>query len=454
MSPTRPSLHLAGLLALALAPLAACTKDNPNHCADGDTRPECTVDARPIDAAEGCTEMPSLCTADESCVDDVCVDCNTTADRQSADCDDPAAPVCGANRDCRACAADTECDSELCDHGACAPDGQVLFVKHDGDDSGGNDCLDSATPCKTLTHALTLVPTGAATADNLRYIKMLTRGDYVEPNVVTISDKLVVIIGAPLAGSGSDRSVIDRMGNGPSLVINTGANVRLEQLAVNNGTNNLMADGITCSGATLVADGILVDNNNGTGIVGDACELTLRNSTVMRNDEGGIAVAGGGRAVVVNNIIVDNGGGMSDFGGLRIGAGVESSSVIQANTVVANNSVGSDGITCVLPAITVLDTIIFGDAAKPRVSGTCVFDHTLYGPDDPGALLGTARGNMLVPAIADFKFQAAGDYHIKADSVAKGKGTVTGLAPEAAKDMDGQVRPQGAPDVGADEIPD
>jgi hypothetical protein len=259
-------------------------------------------------------------------------------------------------------------------------------------------------------------------------------------------------VGVPV--NAGNRSYIVRNTNGPALVIDDDANVRLERIGVNDSANNMAANGIQCSSARLVADGIEVRGNDGNGISSVACELVLRNSSISENTTGGVSVSGG-RVVIVNNVIVDNGSNtMSSYGGLRIDVGTDVASVVQSNTVMGNNATISDGVTCAIPGITVLNTIIFGDATKVRVAGTCTFDHTLYGPDDPGAMLGTARGNMLVPAMGDFNFEAPGDYHIKSDSVAKGKGTTTGLAAEAMTDVDGQPRPQGAPDVGADEIPD
>jgi hypothetical protein len=459
MSATRTVLAIFAAALLAAA-TAACETKNPNACTDGDQRPECTGLDAGIDAVEGCTDNPGLCTLEEDCLNDVCVDCTSANDRQSADCTDPAAPVCGTNRDCRACAADVECDSNLCDHGACAPVGQVLFVRPDGDAAPANECTNPATPCKTLTQAIAKVPaTGGDAGANRRFIKLMAIGTYTEPGVVIIDDKTVAILGAPLAGT--DRSLIDRSTNGPSLDIRNNADVRLERLGVVNGTANSSAHGIICSTSTLVATGIEIGNNSGVGLNADSCQLTLNASLVIRNAAGGIFVTGPARAVVTNNIIVDNGtstAGGSDFGALTITGTVLQSSVIQSNTAIGNEAITGqpDGIDCRVATITARNNIITGDATKARVAGACMHDHTLYGPDDPGGRLGTGNGNMLIPteAMLEFVNPAMRDWHIKPTSFAKGLGTTTGLAPEAMTDLDGQPRPQGAPDVGADEIPD
>ena len=464
MSPIRPGLRPACLLATLLVATAAgaCKTDNPNFCGDGDTRPECTGIDAGIDGRTGCMANPALCMAGvETCAaDDTCVDCVDGNDHQSADCTEAASPVCATNRDCRACAADSECDSAFCDHGLCAPAAQVLFVKFTGgDDGGSNHCADRAMPCKTLTHALAEVPpTGTDPSISRRYIKLMAAETYAEPGLVTIDGKTVVIVGTVTS---TDRSVIDRTNGGANMEIKGGADVRLEALAVANTTSS-GANGIFCrEGAKLLADNIEVANNTGIGLVGDTCNLTLQNSVVARSAGGGVSLTGNVRVVVVNNVIVDNGSsaaGGSDFGALLISASVMSTSVIQSNTAVSNHAVTGqpDGIDCRPAGLTTRNNIVTGDATKARVSGGCMHANVLYAPDDPGARLGGNNGNMLIPNEADLQFvnPATKDYHLKPASFAKGKGSTTGLAPEAAKDIDGQPRPQGAADVGADEVPD
>lgn len=444
----------ASLAASLLLGLAGCDKDNPGYCGN-----ECPVDADDIDAPSGCIANPGLCTGDLVCdtSDDTCVDCRMPNNHQSSECTSADQPVCGANRDCRACAADSECDSEFCDHGSCAPTGQVLFVRPNGDDGGGNMCTDKNAPCKTLTRAVAVTPTTAGSpATNRRFVKLMTVDTYPEPGLVSIDDKTMIIFGAPLAGT--DRSVIDRAGNGVTMEIKGGAEVRLERLSVSNGLNNTSADGIVCSSATLVADGIEIDNNNGTGLVGDACKLTLKNSVISRNDEAGISVQGE-RVVIVNNVIVENGGVASAFGGLQLLGGVLNTSVVQSNTIAhnrASNGTQPDGIDCAVSGLTVANNIVYGTTDRQRVAGVCTFVNTVFGPTDNGLRLTGGAGNVLTLTDVDFKFTDAAlrNYHIGATSVAKGKGTTTGLATEAMTDMDGQPRPQGACDVGADEIPD
>lgn len=454
---SHPRIVLASValsLVAALAGLAGCQKDNPGFCGT-----DCPIDADDIDAVQGCLDNPGLCSADETCLADVCVDCESGDDHQSAQCTDPLTPVCAADRDCRACAADSECDSNLCDHGSCAEAGKVLFVRPDGDPAAGNACTDSANPCKTVTQAIAKVPaTGGAPTANRRFIKLMTAATYLEPGIVSIDGKTIVIIGAPVAPG--SRSVIDRLTMGQTMEIKGQADVRLERVGVNDATGNPVT-GLECKESSkLVADGIEVTGNTGVGIDAVTCQLTLVNSYVATSLAGGVSIRGG-RAVVVNNVITGSGtSGIagSDFGGLLVNAAVATDSVIQSNTILSNHAADAktDGIDCSVAAITLRNHILIGDATKPRVLGTCGYANILFGPDDPGSRLTAAPGALLVANTADLQFvnPALRDYHIKSTSVAKGKGTSTGLAAEAMKDVDGEPRPQGAADVGVDEIAD
>lgn len=449
------------LAALALsAALAAtgCSKDNPNFCEGvGCDAIDAAIDS-PIDApVVGCDQNPGLCTgSDLNCVLDVCRDCDPANNQQDADCTEAAAPICGANNDCRSCTAHAECAKGVCFNGTC-PD-NVLFVAPTGNNAGGNQCTDVATPCQTLTHAIATrtPPINGDIAANRRFIRLLAAADYPEPGAVTIDDRAVWIIGP----AGADRAVIDRSGNGPTLVILNGAEVRLERIGVYNGANNAMADGITCAGSTLTAHGIEVHSNEGTGIVSDSCQLTLNACVISNNVEGGLSVIGG-RAVIVNNTIVGNGGSISTFGGVYLAPSVDATSVVQSNTVVNNISstvTESNGIDCRINGLIARNNIVFGDGSRPRVNGVCTHHNTLYGPTDPGLALGVANGNQLVVTDSEFKFQDPGarNYHLRIEqppSVAKDKGSATGIAPEAMTDLDGEARPQGTADVGCDEIP-
>ena len=452
-------------LALAAAVSTGCDEKNTNLCDDAclDGGIDAPIDAPPV---VGCVEDPGVCHDDDlTCVADVCKDCDVSVDdnTQTAACTTAAAPVCGAGNDCRPCTAHDECDGGVCFEGTC-PSG-VLFVATDGDDlSGSNPCTDRAAPCKTLTSTLTHVPAlGGNAAANRRFIRLLSTGEYGEPSSVVIDNKAVWIIGQPVTSFPSGgRSIIRRPGaNSATLSVQNSSDVYLESVGIAGGGGNTTAHALACASSTLVARGIDADGALGAGVNANECVLTLVNSLVTRNRAGGISINGTVAAVIVNNIIAENGAGNTPFGGLAIAAGPPATTVVQSNTIVFNNAAAgqADGVKCDVLGLAVQNNIVFTDSTRPRVSGTCTFSNTLYGPTDPNAALGVTNGNTLVltEALIQFRNASERDYRLNASatppSAARGLGSLTGLAPAAMTDIEGEMRPQGIVDVGCDEIP-
>lgn len=453
------------LLASALLVLAAsgCILKDSNHCALDNS---CPIDAReidaPIDGRMGCDQDPGICTPTENCLANVCVDCRTPSNMQDGDCETPEAPVCRTDNDCHPCMADSECTARLCFEGACPS--AVLFIAPGpaGNDEGGaRPCTNPAMPCRTLTHALTRVPAIGGDADANRRTIRVAPGAYDEPGQVVIDDKAVVIAGLPTGA----RPVFTRSGNGTMLRIANNADVHLDHIAISMSGNMLSHHGIDCSNATLVADDVELDRNRGVGLRSDGCTLTVTRSIISANGAGGID-ASSGTVRIVNNVIVRNGNDGSAFGGVSIGAGVVAAgSALQSNTIVGNSvtvALAPDGVVCPLTGLTARNNIIYGaNGLAPRVAGACPHVYTLFGPTDPGNLLTPGEGNMLVDSDARFLFRdpPMRDYRLMiiappgTASVARDKGTTTMAAEEAAFDLEGQGRPQGLPDVGADEIP-
>lgn len=339
---------------------------------------------------------------------------------------------------------DSECVSGFCFHGGCAPEGTVLYVRPDGMD-GANACTSATAPCRTVAQALSLVPSAGGSPTNRRYIKLVAAGLYAESVSLAIDDKHAVVRGP----AGEAEAVIAPADN---VRIANNSNVTLEHLTL----QRQNAGGIICSNSVLTVDGVRVVDSSTTGIRAEPCELTVRASVIAHNAGGGV-YAEAQRVVLVNNVIVDNGGILSSFGGIRV-SGLLQGSVVQSNTLVGNRAATGqvDGIDCNAVSLQLRNNIVFGASGRSRVGGNCAHDHTLYGPDDPDGRLGTTNGNRAIPDDAAFRFVATArdDYHIGAGSVANGAGTTTGLAAEALTDLDGEARPRGACDVGADEVGD
>jgi hypothetical protein len=444
---------MRGVLLVAVA-AAGCTFSRPADVPDRDA-------PIAVDATDGCIANPDVCDGtDTNCVDDRCVDCPLGDDHQHAACTELGAPICGADLDCRPCRVHEECDS-----GVCAPDGTcatgVLYVRTDGNDAGGtNDCTRRDNPCRTLTRAVaTVPPTAGNPTANRRFIRLINGGIYIEPAMVKIDNQTITVVGPPVA---SGRAVIDRVGTGVTLsVVNETdvSDVRLDRIGIEHRTSASSAHGLVCAGSTLVATQIEVTENGGVGIFSDDCSLTITASVIAENAGGAMRLRVG-RVVIVNNSIANNGGANSPYGGLEL-IGVSTASVVQSNTLMRNQSSTSgepDGMYCSVSGLIARNNIIYGDTTRPRVVGECAHRSTLYGPTDPNGALGTTDGNMLVTNESTFRFVSPStrDYHLTITdppSVARDKGSTTGIAPEATVDIDGEPRPQGLPDVGADEIP-
>lgn len=105
-----------------------------------------------------CSGDTPRCSPDRACV--ACLD--------STQCSDPAKPFCDDDTHaCRGCAADTECDSKVCDldQGTCAPVSEILYATPTGSVPA---CGNLDTPC-TFQQAVNF----AATITTKKYVKLL-----------------------------------------------------------------------------------------------------------------------------------------------------------------------------------------------------------------------------------------------------------------------------------------
>src|SRR5207248_1203718 len=121
-----------------------------------------------------------LCASDGACV--ACL--------SNADCADSAAPTCDAvTRACRACAADTDCDSGVCDlgEGACIGASDIYYVDDDAGCGAGDGS--AAAPLCSVAEAL-----GVFAFAPRNYVRVLP-GTY---HVATLTQlTLPWIVGAP-----------------------------------------------------------------------------------------------------------------------------------------------------------------------------------------------------------------------------------------------------------------
>ena len=487
----RSHVPLVPLLTLGILLVAACSKTNPavccttasdcaavglkdpKGCSDGllcrgnqciaetcATSADCDASA-PYCASGSCEMMcmdDSQCpgfgqdTSDTFCVSGACVACRAGMN----DCP-TTAPVCDMGT-CRACTADSDCASAVCDvdSGMCVAEDQIRYAGPSGNDA--NACTHAA-PC-TITKALNLVD-----AQHL-WVRMLP-GSYMPATVSIVNTNVkLVATGATLLNAG--------------LSVGAQSDVDVRGLTVDASTQSVPITGIFCQPM------------NG------AARLRLRAVRVQMNPNVSTAAALDSEALC--NLQVSN----SSFFGLTQFAD-QSSSVIDRSrfegywSVFANkandsltlhvtNSILVDpqlspNLTPQVPGAlslyfaydtlytnksTTILALCTGNGSGVAATSTVFFDNIFYAPNAFNAFAATsactADTNVIYPEpptvnsgtmaiVQDPKLvdPANGDFHLQAASPAIDAAKVTASDPPV--DYDGTTRPQGTrDDIGAFEF--
>ena len=462
---------LAGLLAGCERTSALYCEKHPGGCdADAAVADACTTDDACVANANGMPYCLDLTT---------CVGCRT-----SADCAEPTATCDPGTHACRGCKADSECASTLClDSGACAAVDQVAYIG--GPTASGQVCT-QLLPCPTIEAALALDPRPS-------YIRLV--GDVSEPGTVTIDMATVVDI----LGSGF---AIAFTNGGVGLDITDTATVGLHHVDVSH-TNGSASSGDDCiflegTGPKLTVaratihgcDGDGIDASAGTVVVTDSeihdCRygieqlndavLTVAHSTLHTNRQyaihvsvtgtppprtqidssvfafnasatdssGYTALDVTGSLAIKNSIIARNGSTAASAGGITLNATAPAS--VEFLTIADNitSVAGGKGMTCFGTVTSkVSDSIITGNT--PSTSTLCPLTYSLT--DATFAGTGNKMGlPMFYPGIT-----SATDPHFYRIQV--GSAAIDGADPASTitKDIDGDTRPAGMADMGADE---
>jgi hypothetical protein len=340
---------------------------------------------------------------------------------------------------CQQCTAHAQCTaSNVClPDGGCADEQQVAYVANGG---SGTACT-KAAPCGTLDNG---VKAGRP------FVKMAT-GTVADNQTTTIDGKTVTILADPGAKlSLTTAGVILQ-------VQNDGANVKIFDLEINNGTGAANpAISIPSGGAPqLTLTRVTVDGNQGIGISVASGALTMSRSIVSANTGGGISLSGA-QFDITNCFIVGNGGGSSALGGVDISRILTATGTqrLDFNTIAANLGplmvAVNTGVNCTTigTLLTFNSNIIYGNAVNgggQQLGGStmCVASYSDVGPDPaPGAT------NINMPPM--FVNAAQGNFHLASTSPAKDAADPAATLPD---DIDGDIRPQGPRrDMGADEI--
>jgi hypothetical protein len=408
-------------------------------CQDG---ADCPSSDAPVCSAEGectgclvaedCSRFPdaSYCEASSG----RCLAC-----LENQHCPTPTAPVCD-NGACRACRADGDCLSGICDEaaGSCAAEDNIIYVSPNG---RAGDCTRTA-PCATINQGLARISPTRSTV-----LVLPKTGGYREQ--VSITDESVTIVGA---GAEVSPPTADA---GPAITILRSSVVVLEGLRVTGAHSDLDrdGDGIQCLRAggdrpLVTLRNVTIFGNARRGIDASDCTLTVERATVEANKGGGLQAVSS-LVKVTNSAFLGNGtsSGVDAtlFGGVHYERPV-AGSTFDFNTVSNGLAGGSNprGVRCTVATgtVTVSNSIVVG-AAATQLGADCLPRYVLSNQDLAGRGVGNVQGTPT--------FTSDGVH------LAPGSAGIDAGDPDATAsfDIDGDARPLpigGRRDIGADEV--
>lgn len=335
------------------------------HADAGDAGPD-GADAR--DASDAADTAPVTCRTNEAlCADGgydggpgvcepdaaVCVECLDDTNCAGK----PTSPIC-QNHVCRACKADAECpDPKICmTDGHCATSDEVVFVEFNSSGCPGANGTASNPYCTPndgvmhLTSGQNVLVIRGATADRL-----ILNTSGIAPVVIGRNSASIPATAATAIQVLSDSVLIRDLtvtgGTAPGSrgFVASGATtaVKLSNVQVNVGSGlGIQVD----SGAMLTMDRCTINGNNKGGILIDAANFDIRNTTITGNGPGDDAGAA--------------------WGGLRLknllATGQKS---LELLTVMNNNNVG---VSC-SGSVDATNVLVAGSSGGIDISQTCGF---------------------------------------------------------------------------------
>lgn len=357
-----------------------------------------------------------------------------------------------------ACVSDGDCASGLCVADACATVDQVSYVAVGGRDT--NPCTQAA-PCATIDQALAVQRASGRTP--LRVV--VEPGSYAQS--VTFTGPAAFVVGRATASPPPTLTPTDR----DAITIGGGTlTLRYLTIAGGGGAGGGNGDGIRCSNGGVALETVVIQDVGDDGLDVRDCDATLtrvtisgsgtfgvralrralviRSSVIVGNSGGGMRTAPVDTLTVTGSVFARNGrptvGGVggSAVGGAELLA--NGAVIFDSNTVADNDASGdaSRAIICNNNGTYVAPNNLLTNARS--FTTTCPLTHSL------SSALAMPSGTNRPIAMPGYVSPATGDYHLT--PLSEARGTSTAPAAMAAPDVDGEARPRGALDVGADEI--
>lgn len=402
---------------------ADCKDPAAPYCVNSTCVAACSVNTDCADTAH------PICASDG-----VCVGCTA-----NSDCNGDT-PVCDTEaRECRGCSADSECTGGVCieAEGTCVADADVAYVTMMGTDAG--TCT-RAAPCETVAYAVGQAGTrrvihvlggslqGAAinlTGDRVLDGEDTSLSSSGTPITIT-APATVVVEGFRLAspndmlpainvtGTGAKATLYNLTITGPGGPLITGGNstelaLRRSQIG---SLTSASSNQVSCQNGKLLVDQNTFENSFVAPVSGTCETIVTRNRFESASDRS--VQQAGGHLRMENNLIIHRGGYNDSISVGNLGAG----SVIRFNTIVNTTAVPSDGAALSCDSSVNVTSNIFAYNSMNTITGQGC--STRYSVFDDRSITSAGTGNQAVGIETIFVDRASGDYHLAADSIARG----------------------------------
>jgi hypothetical protein len=378
---------------------------------------DASIDARPMcNADPDCTAPAARC----ELTSHYCVECLT-----NTDCPNSSRPLCDPDTySCEGCVAHSDCPSGAClPTGICGEGSQVAFVDPAATATIG---CSSTSPCGKISDALkTMRP----------YVKVtgaISEAIEIDQNVTVLADPGTTL-------TRPNNGVVVSVAAGNDVAIYDVRVIGMNDVGIANAASTLRLTRVAVTGCN-AKNKPAVDAKGGTTIL-SRCQL-------YGNAGGGITTDGSASFNVTNTFIVHNGATDSTVGGAKLGATSSGQNRFELNTVADNMTAFGTyaGVQCGPTNLTLPNNLITHNLATNDVLNT----YANNAPAGLGCALGSSKTSI---DNAPFKFvmdtgTGPWDYHIQAGSTAIDSGSMTDIN----FDIDGDLRPTMAVDVGADEL--
>lgn len=425
-------------LVIALFAIGCGRQLNPEYCAMNPNDTDCrSHDLVMIDAPAGC---PTIACMDQKLpVCEVstgnCVECLPAGVMGSDPAQCPTDTTCGPDRKCHACLVDTDCKiSKVClSNGTCAPDGTILYAQPQP--MSGADCS-ITKPC-SFSDAVSML----STTKNIVKLTTTAGTEYSDSPVQVTKAGTIIGTGATFTPTFEG----DPSEAPPAISIDNATNVLIDGLTI----ASAPSVGVGCQTTTITLRRMTIVGSGKRAVQAVGCNATLERNTFMRNIGGAIYLSTGLFEIRNNMIGPGNGDANLATGEIWVDkAKVGGRAVF--NTVARNNSQNGNkisGMNCTGSGMFKVAHNIFtsNGPGTAQTAGDCKYSSNF--------LDGTYN-------IDDVKFvNKDSDFHLTmmsptstvredADADADCRLTPGGAYLD---DFDGQLRPNGLCDRGADE---